>query len=215
VSVRTNAENGFADVRHRAEQEPDLLQHGPAYVMYALMDAVVDRYMPVFDQLRVEFETLERQIFQGTTTRAQIEALYSLKQKLMVLDHAIGPLIEVAGKLHGGRVPPVCAGLGDYFRDVSDHLLREEQAIDNLRDMLATAISVNLSLITLQESEVTKQLAAYAALIAVPTLIVGIYGMNFEHMPELHSKFGYPAVLAGMVLIDLYLVKRFKNAHWL
>ena len=215
VSVRTRSEQGFADVRRRTELEPELLQHGPAYVMYALMDTVVDRYKPIFDGLRAEFEGLERQIFQGTTTRKQIEALYSLKQKLMVLEHAVAPLEDVAGKLHGGRVPPVCAGLGDYFRDVSDHLLRQEQSIDNLRDMLATAISVNLSLITLQESEVTKQLAAYAALIAVPTLIVGIYGMNFEHMPELHWKYAYPAVLAGMVLIDLYLVKRFKNAHWL
>lgn len=215
VTVRTRADQGFSDVRRRTEQEPELLQHGPAYVMYALMDAVVDRYKPVFEGLRAEFETLERQIFQGSTTRTQIEALYSLKQKLMVLDHAVAPLIDVAGKLHGGRVPPVCAGLGDYFRDVSDHLLREQQSIDNLRDMLATAISVNLSLITLQESEVTKRLAAYAALIAVPTLIVGVYGMNFEFMPELHSKYGYPAVLAAMVLIDLYLVKRFKNTRWL
>jgi magnesium transporter len=215
VTVRTHSDQGFADVRKRAELEPDLLQHGPAYVMYALMDAVVDRYKPVFDSLRTEFEALERQIFQGSTTRTQIEALYSLKQKLMVLDHAVAPLIDVTGKLHGGRVPPVCAGLGDYFRDVSDHLLREQQSIDNLRDMLATAISVNLSLITLQESEVTKRLAAYAALIAVPTAVAGIYGMNFEHMPELHWKYSYPVVLAAMVLIDFYLVKRFKDAHWL
>lgn len=215
VSIRKNSDQGFSDVRRRTEAEPELLQHGPAYVMYALMDAVVDRYMPVLDALRVEFEELERRIFQGTTTRAQIEALYSLKQKLMVLDHAVIPLIEVVGKLHGGRVPPACAGLGDYFRDVSDHLLRERQLIDNLRDMLATAISVNLSLITLQESEVTKRLAAYAALIAVPTAVAGIYGMNFTFMPELQWKFGYPLVLAGMLVIDLFLVHRFKKTGWL
>lgn len=215
VSVRTNSDQGFAEVRRRAEQEPELLQHGPAYVLYALMDAVVDRYMPVLDALRVEFEALERRIFQGATTRAQIEALYSLKQKLMVLDRAVDPLLEVVGKLHGGRVPPVCAGLGDYFRDVSDHLLRERQSIGSLRDMLATAISVNLSLITLQESEVTKRLAAYAALIAVPTAVAGIYGMNFTFMPELHWKYGYPVVLTGMLLIDLYLVHRFRKTGWL
>lgn len=215
VSVRTNSNQGFADVRRRTEQEPELLQHGPAYVMYALMDAVVDRYMPVLDALRADFEELERGIFQGTSTRAQIEALYSLKQKLMVLDRAVDPLLEVAGKLHGGRVPPACAGLGDYFRDVSDHLLRERQSIGSLRDMLATAISVNLSLITLQESEVTKRLAAYAALIAVPTAVAGIYGMNFTFMPELHWKYGYPLVLAGMLGIDLYLVHRFRKTGWL
>jgi len=215
VSVRRNSDQGFADVRRRTEQEPELLQHGPAYVMYALMDAVVDRYMPILDDLRVEFEILERGIFEGQTTRKQIEALYSLKQKLMVLDHAVVPLIEVVGKLHGGRVPPVFAGLGDYFRHVSDHLLPGRQAIDNLRDMLATAISVNLSLITLQESEVTKRLAAYAALIAVPTAVAGIYGMNFTFMPELQWKYGYPLVLAGMLLIDLYLVHRFRKTGWL
>jgi magnesium transporter len=215
VSVRTNSDQGFSEVRRRTEAEPDLLQHGPAYVLYALMDAVVDRYMPVLDDLRTQFEALERLIFQGETTRKQIEALYSLKAKLMQVDHAVVPLIEVVGKLHGGRVPPVCAGLGDYFRDVSDHLLRERQAIDNLRDMLATAISVNLSLITLQESEVTKRLAAYAALIAVPTAVAGIYGMNFTFMPELHWKYGYPLVLVGMLAIDLYLVHRFKKTGWL
>ena len=215
ATVRRNSDQGFSEVRRRTEKEPELLQHGPACVLYALMDTVVDRYIPIFEGLRVEFEALEERIFQGTTTRKQIEALYSLKRKLMVLDHAIVPLLEVTGKLHGGRVPPVCAGLGDYFRDVSDHLLREQQSIDNLRDMLATAISVNLSLITLQESEVTKRLAAYAALIAVPTLVAGIYGMNFQYMPELHWKYGYPAVMLGMVLVDLYLVKRFKDARWL
>ena len=97
-----------------------------------------------------------------------------------MLDHATGPLLEVAGKLHGGRVPPICAGLHDYFRDVYDHLLRLKQSIDNLRDMVTTAASLNLSLITISDSEVTKRLAAYAALVAVPTMIAGIYGMNFR-----------------------------------
>jgi magnesium transporter len=215
VSVRRHADQGFTEVRRRCETEPELLQHGPAYVLYALMDTVVDRYIPILDGLRVDFEGLEESIFAGVTTRAQIEALYSLKQRLMVLDHAVVPLLEVTGKLHGGRVPPICAGLGDYFRDISDHLLRERQSIDNLRDMLATAISVNLSLITLQESEVTKRLAAYAALIAVPTAIAGIYGMNFPAMPELHWKYGYPAVLAVMAVIDVYLVYLFRKADWL
>lgn len=215
VSVRRHADQGFAEVRRRCEHEPELLQFGPAYVLYALMDAVVDRYMPVLNDLRAEFEVLETGIFAGATTRLQIEALYSLKQKLMVLDHAVVPLLEVVGKLYGGRVPPTCAGLGDYFRDVSDHLLRLRQLIDSLRDMLATAISVNLSLITLQESEVTKRLAAYAALIAVPTAIAGIYGMNFASMPELHWKYGYPFVMSVMAVVDLYLVFRFRKAHWL
>jgi len=215
VSVRRDAQLGFADVRRRCEQEPELLQHGPAYVLYALMDTVVDRYFPVIAHLSAETEQIEERIFAGQTTRAQIEALYSLKRKLMRLDHATQPLLEVAGKLHGGRVPPICTGLQEYFRDVFDHLLRLKQSIDNLRDMVATAISVNLSLITLQENEVTKRLAAYAALVAVPTMVAGVYGMNFSNMPELHWAYGYPAALATMALIDVYLVYRFRKAKWM
>ena len=215
VSVRRDAQLGFADVRRRCEQEPELLQHGPAYVLYALMDTVVDRYFPVIAHLTAEIEQIEERIFAGQTTRAQIEALYSLKRKLMMLDHATQPLLEVAGKLHGGRVPPICSGLQEYFRDVFDHLLRLKQSIDNLRDMVTTAISVNLSLITLQENEVTKRLAAYAALVAVPTMVAGVYGMNFSNMPELRWAYGYPAALGTMVLIDVYLVYRFKKAKWM
>lgn len=215
VSVRTRAQAGFTDVRTRCENEPELLRHGPGYVLYALMDAVVDRYFPLIDTLTREIEQIEERIFASQTTRATIEALYSFKQRLMVVDHAISPLIEVTSKLHGGRVPPVCAGLHDYFRDVYDHLIRLDQATDNLRDMVSTALSVNLSLITLQESEVTKRLAAYAALVAVPTMIGGIYGMNFTHMPELDWWFGYPAAVGAMVAIDGYLVYRFRKAGWL
>ncbi len=215
ISVRRGAQQGFTEVRRRCEQEPELLQHGPAYVLYALMDTVVDRYFPVLDRLAEEIETIEERIFAGETTRAQIEALYSLKRKLMMLDHAAVPLLEVAGKLHGGRVPPICSGLHDYFRDVYDHLLRLKQSIDNLRDMVATAISVNLSLITMQENEVTKRLAAYAALVAVPTMVAGVYGMNFQNMPELSWAYGYPVAVASMVAIDVYLVYRFRKAKWM
>jgi magnesium transporter len=178
------------------------------------MDTVVDWYFPVLDALSEEIERVEGRIFAGETSRASVEALYGLKRKLMILEHACGPLLAVTGKLHGGRVPPTCFNLQEYFRDVHDHLTRLQQSIDNLRDMVSTAISVNLSLITLQENEVVKRLAAYAALIAVPTLIAGIYGMNFEYMPELQWSLGYPAALALMVIADLYLVYRFKKARW-
>lgn len=215
ISVRRDAQLGFTEVRRRCEQEPELLKHGPAYVLYALLDTVVDRYFPVLESLTAEIEGIEERIFAGQTTRDQIEELYSLKRKLMTLDHATVPLLEVAAKLHGGRVPPICSGLHDYFRDVYDHLLRLKQSIDSLRDMVTTAISVNLSLITLQENEVTKRLAAYAALVAVPTMVAGVYGMNFANMPELQWTYGYPTAVASMVLIDLYLIYRFKKAKWM
>jgi magnesium transporter len=215
LSVRHSAEHGFVDVRRRAEQEPELLSHGSAYVLYALMDTVVDRYFPVIDSLSEEIESIERNIFGDQTTRATIEALYALKQKLMIVKHAAGPLLEATGKLYGGRVPQLCSGLQDYFRDVHDHLVRLNQSIDNLRDMVTTATSVNLALISLQETEVTKRLAAYAALVAVPTMIAGVYGMNFEHMPELEWTFGYPLSIALMAVIDGYLFYRFRKAKWL
>jgi magnesium transporter len=215
LTVRRGAREGFAGVRRRTEQEPDLLKHGPAYVLYALMDTVVDRYFPIVDALTEEIERIEERIFAGQTTRAHIEALYELKRDLMTIKHAAAPLLEVTSKLHGGRVPPMCLGLHDYFRDVYDHLIRLNLSIDNLRDMVTTATAVNLSLIQIQENEVTKRLAAWAALIAVPTMVAGIYGMNFRHMPELTWKLGYPAVMGAIAAVDGYLVYRFRKAKWL
>src|SRR5262245_45956870 len=215
LSVRHRSERGFAEVRARCEREPDLLRHGSAYVLYALMDAVVDRYFPVIDGLEVQLEQIEERIFAGGAARAQIEALYDIKQKLVTLKHAVGPLLEATGKLFGGRVPQVCAGMGEYFRDVYDHLSRLNQSIDSIRDMVTTAMSVHLSLSTMQENETTKRLAAYAALIAVPTMIAGLYGMNFENMPELRWSFGYPVTLLVMVAIDVYLFYRFRKTGWL
>jgi magnesium transporter len=215
LSVRSRAERGFTDVRARCEEEPELLKHGAAYVLYALMDAVVDRYFPVLSELETELENIEEGIFANQTTRATVEHLYEQKRKLMILKHATEPLLDATAKLFGGRVPQLCTGLQEYFRDVYDHLLRLNQSIDSQRDMVTTAISVNLSLITLQESEVTKRLAAYAALVAVPTMIVGVYGMNFEHMPELRWEYGYFTVMGIIALIDAYLFYRFRKAKWL
>ncbi len=215
LTVRRVTTEGFAAVRRRTEHEPDLLMHGPPYVLYAIMDTIVDRYFPIVESVTERIETIEERIFAGQTTRDNIEALYELKRQLTTLKHATGPLLEVTGKLHGGRVPPTCAGLHDYFRDVYDHLVRLNQSIDSLRDVVTTATAVNLSLIQIQENEVTKRLAAYAALIAVPTMVAGIYGMNFKHMPELDWKFGYPLVMGIVLVIDCYLVYRFRKARWL
>ncbi len=215
LSVRNRTERGFTEVRARCEREPELLRHGSGYVLYALMDSVVDRYFPILDGLEVELERIEERIFAGTSARENIEALYGLKQKLMVMKHATGPLLESVGKLYGGRVPQICTGMGEYFRDVYDHLVRLNQTIDSIRDMVITATSVNLSLIALSENETTKRLASYAALVAVPTMVAGIYGMNFEHMPELKWVWGYPFAVGVMVVVDVYLWFRFKKSGWL
>ena len=203
-------------MRTRCEREPELLRQGPGYILYALMDAVVDRYFPILDALEDELDGIEQRIFsRGGKPGENIEALYELKQRLMVMKHAVSPLLEGVSNLSGARVPALCARISVYFRDVYDHLQRLNQTADSIRDTVATAISVNLSLVTLQEGETMKRLAAYAALLAVPTLIAGIYGMNFEHMPELKWRYGYPLSLAFMTLLDVYIYSRFRKAGWL
>ena len=215
LTVRSRTRQGFADVRARCEREPELLRLGPAYVLYALMDAVVDRYFPVIVALEAELERVEGRIFAGGPARATVEALYDLKQKMAVLQHAVRPLQEATGKLHGGRVPQMCMRTQDYFRDVYDHLQRISQSLDNLRDMVSTAMSVSLSLITLAENETTKRLAAYGALVAVPTMVAGIYGMNFALMPELEWAGGYPFALGLMLVLDVLLFFRLRRVGWL
>jgi magnesium transporter len=215
LSVRVRSERGFTDVRNRSEHEPHLLQYGAAYVFYALIDKVVDLYFPVLDELETELEAIEEQIFVKNQARSNIEALYELKSKLMVLKHAVDPLMEAVGKLYGGRVPQICAGMGEYFRDVYDHLQRLHATIEGIREMLATAIQVNLGMISLNETEVTKKLAAWAAIIGVPTMIAGVYGMNFKHMPELEWEWGYPLAMILMIGVDFWLYFWFKKIRWL
>jgi magnesium transporter len=216
MSVRSRAEKGFQEVRMRSEREPDLLRHGSGYVLYALLDSVVDRYFPILDKLESELEQTEENIFSNRASpRANIETLYGIKQKLMTVKHAVAPLLDAMSNLTGTRVPVICGGLQEYFRDISDHLLRLNQSIESARDTVATAISVNLSMIALQESETMKRLAAYAALVAVPTLVAGIYGMNFDNMPELRWKYGYAVTLGLMAVLDAYLFYRLRKAKWL
>jgi len=216
LSVRSRTERGFKEVRARAERDPELLKHGSGYVLYALMDAVVDRYFPVLDAIESELERVEEHLFQeGASPRENIEALYYVKQQLTTLRHATGPAQEHTGKLFGGRVPFACHGLTEYFRDVYDHLARINQAIDAARETTNTAIQVALAMVNMGHGEITKSLAAYAALVAVPTMIAGVYGMNFEHMPELHWRLGYPLSIAAMVGIDAFLFFRFRKAGWI
>ena len=216
LSVRNRSQQGFLGVRERCEREPDLLRNGAGFVLYALMDAVVDRYFPVIDALEVELESIEQQIFtQGGAARDKIKQLYDLKRRSMILKRAVAPLVEAAGKLHGGRVPQICMGSQEYFRDVGDHLVRINGSIDAMRDTIGTAISVNLSMVTIEESEVTKRLAAWASIFAVCTAFAGIWGMNFENMPELKFRYGYAVALGLIVSTCGYLYYRFRRAGWL
>jgi magnesium transporter len=133
----------------------------------------------------------------------------------MTLKHAVEPLMEAIGKLRGSRVPQLCMGMREYFRDVFDHLQRIQATIEGIRDMQATAIQVNLGMINLNETEVTKKLAGWAAIIAIPTLIAGIYGMNFKNMPEYDFPYAYPICMAVMLALDVWLYLWFKKIKWL
>jgi magnesium transporter len=215
LTIRSHAEKGFQAVRARCESEPELLKLGSGYVLYALIDAAVDRYFPLLDAVETELEAIEDRIFAGGSPRENVEALYGLKQKLGIFRHAVAPLLEAVNNLYGARAPRVCGGMKEYYRDISDHLQRLNQTIESIRDTIATAIAVNLSMISLQENETMKRLAAYGALVAVPTLVAGIYGMNFKYMPELDWKYGYLVTTALMIAIDAVLFYRLRKAKWL
>jgi magnesium transporter len=215
LSVRNHVSLGFLGVRARAEREPHLLSKGSAFVLYALMDAVVDRYFPVVDMLETELETIEERIFIPGSQRDNIERLYALKRKVLLLRHAVAPLMEAVGRLYGGRVPAICLDTQEYFRDVHDHLHRINASLDTMRDTITTAIQVNLSMVAIDESEVNKRLAAWAAIFAIVTAFAGIWGMNFKFMPELDWKFGYPMAVAVMAGVCAYLYYRFKKSGWL
>ena len=209
------SQQGFLGVRARAEKEPHMLRLGPAFVLYALMDAVVDRYFPVLDMLETELEKIEELIFSRGKQRDNIERLYELKSKVTTVRHVVAPLMEAVGRLHGGRVPSMCMDTQEYFRDVHDHLHRIIASLDTIRDTIGTAIQVNLSMTAIEESEVNKRLAAWAAIFAIVTAFAGLWGMNFKFMPELEWKYGYPMALSIMVLVCLGLYRRFKRSGWL
>ena len=215
LSVRNRSMHNFVGVRDRCEREPELLKYGSGFVLYALIDAVVDRYFPIVDMLESELEEIEELIFSRNSARSNTERLYGLKRKVMVMKHAVLPLMEAVGKLYAGRVPAVCYGTQEYFRDVYDHLVRMNTNIDTIRETITTAIQVNLSMVAIEDNEVTKRLAAWAGIFAAATTMAGIWGMNFKNMPELEWEFGYPFAITVIVLVCVALYMRFKKAGWL
>jgi hypothetical protein len=172
-------------VRERCEREPEALKQGSGFVLYALMDAVVDRYFPIVDSMESELEGIEERIFDRGAARFNIERLYDLKRRVTVVKHAVAPLMEAVSKLASGRAPPVSTSSRHYFRDVYDHLARINAHLDILRDTIGTAIQVSLSSVAIEQNDVAKRLAAWAGIFAVATAFAGIWGMNFESMPEL------------------------------
>ena len=216
LTVRHGYATSFTSVRNRAESTPELLRQGPAFVLHAIMDFIVDQYFPVVDALGEELERLEQQVFTQPFSRKTTTQIYQVKRDMIALKRVVAPVIEMSARLQRFEdedLIPVQSR--PYFRDVYDHTLRISEMIDGVRDLLGTALEAHLSLISVSQNEDTRRLAAWAAIFAVPTAIAGIYGMNFDYMPELRWTFGYPLILSVIVGACIWLYVTFKKAHWL
>ena len=215
VSVRHGSHRSHAAVRARCESTPELLSKGPAFVLHALMDFIVDQYFPIMDAMEDRLEDLEAEIFGETMNRGTTKRIYNLRRELVALKRAVVPLIDVSSRLTRYEGDLIPEDTRPYFRDVYDHVIRINEMIDTQRELLTTALDANLSLVSVQQNEHTKRLAAWAAMIAVPTMSAGIYGMNFAGIPELHWTYGYYFALALMVAACAVLFLGFRRSGWL
>ena len=215
VSVRHGASLSYAQVRTRCEAAPRLLCQGPGFVLYAIMDFVVDHYFPIVDALEDELEALEDQIFAESFSRQTTRRIYELKRDLLEVKRAVSPLVDVCNRLMRFDFELIPEDTRPYFRDVYDHVIRINEIVDNLRELLTSALEANLSLISVSQNDAMKRLAGWAAIIAVPTMIAGVYGMNFRFMPELEHPWGYPVVMGVMLTACGFLYYQFKRSGWL
>ncbi len=215
VSVRHGASRSYGAVRLRAESCPTTLSHGEDYILYAVLDFIVDDYRPVVDSIRTEVDAIEDRILKLTLAQEQVERLYLLRRDLLRLRTAVVPLVDVCRRLEHAEVLSIDPEMQPLFRDVTDHVHRVQEDIDSLREVLAFAFEANLMMGQAQQTATTRRLAAWAAILAVPTAIAGVYGMNFDYMPELKWRYGYYAVLAGITAICGGLFWRFRRNGWL
>ncbi|MEA3301132.1 MAG: magnesium and cobalt transport protein CorA [Pseudomonadota bacterium] len=215
ISVRHGNAQGYASVRRRCEEKNHMLEKGPAYALYALMDFIVDNYHPIVAALADDFGELEGRIFTRQFDHSAIENLYAQKRKLMELRNAVQPVEDICLQLTRLHPELIHKDLRAYFRDIHDHAARTVEALDNQREMLTTAMSVNLALVTVRQNEIVKRLAGWGAILAVPTVVFSLYGMNFRHMPELDWPLGYPLLLGGTVAVCVLFHRRLKKAGWL
>jgi magnesium transporter len=215
VTVRHGPSLSYAELRARCETTPRLLGKGVGFVLYALMDFVVDQYFPLVDALEGELQALEDEIFGETFNRATTTRIYNLKRTLLDVKRAISPLVDICNRLLRFDLELIPEDTRPYFRDVYDHAIRLNEMVDRLRELLTTALEANLSLISVAQNESMKKLAGWAAIIAVPTMIAGVYGMNFEFMPELKWPLGYPLVMGVTIVACALLYRNFKRTGWL
>ena len=214
VTVRHGEATSLKGVREELERRPELLGHGPGAVLHAIVDRVVDDYAPAVSGLEEDIEEVESSVFSSERTNPA-ERIYRLKRETHEFHRAASPLLEPMDRLTGGRVGQIHPEVETYFQDVNDHLARVNDRLEAMGDNLTSILQANLAQVTVQQNDDVRRISAIVAIIAVPTMIAGIYGMNFEHMPELKSTLGYPLVLALMLVLCLALYRYFRRAGWL
>ena len=214
ITVRHGEATALHDVRLNVESNPELLKCGPGAVLHAIVDRVVDDYIPAIEGLRVDIEEVENEVF-STERRSAAQRIYLLKREVLEFTRATAPLVDPVSRLAEGRYGHVHETVHPYFRDVNDHLVRVHEQLESFSDLLTSVLSANLSQVTVQQNEDVRKISAVVAIIAVPTMIAGIYGMNFNHMPELQWQYGYPLVVGVMLAVCVGLFGYFKRAGWL
>ena len=214
VAVRHGEASSLREARHRLEHRSDLLAAGTGGVLYAIVDKVVDDYEPVVEGLANDIHEIEAQVFSGEGANP-VERIYKMEREVLEFSRAVTPLTPAIDRLARGHFDLIDEDLREYFRDVHDHLLRETQRIEGFRELLGSALHANLTQVAVRQNEDMRKITAWVAILAVPTMVAGIYGMNFEHMPELEWTYGYPLVLAVTLAICVLLYRRFRGAGWL
>ena len=214
VSVRHGEGTELSSTRLGLEGRAAVLGHGPSSVVYAIVDRVVDTYEEVVGQLEIDVDEVEASVFSPQRTQDS-RRIYILKRELSEVRRAVNPLKEPMKRFATGSVPAVTQEAAPFFRDVADHLTRVSEAAESLDGLLSTAFDAHLARISVEQNEDMRKISAWVAIAAVGTLVAGIYGMNFTHMPELHWRLGYPFALALMVVASIVLYRWFKKSGWL
>jgi magnesium transporter len=215
VTIRHGSSISYIDVRRRCENTPQLLQKGQGFALYAVMDSIVDQYFPVIEVLEEQLQKIEEKVFKDKPTRETTEDIYQLKRELLEIKRAVSPLIDICNRLMRFDIRLISTETQPYFRDIYDHALRINEMVDHARELLNTALEANFSLISISQSEVSKKFAGWAAIIAVPTMVAGFYGMNFKFMPELSWYYGYPLVVTFTISLCIFIYFLFRKSGWL
>ena len=213
IVVRHGAASALHSARQRLEEKPELLREGQAAAVWAIMDKIVDDYEPVMTGLENDVEEVEVAVF--GEQEDQTRRIYFLRRELAEFYRAVHPVLQPLDLLISSEYPDVSPILGEHLRDVADHVKRVEESIATQRELLASILQANLAVISLQQNDVVKKISGWAAVIAVPTLIASVYGMNFKHMPELGLQYGYPVALALMFAVGFVLHRTLRRAGWL